>query len=197
MGYYDNVGFADLKGKTLVEINADEENITFITSTGESYDMYHDQDCCESVRVESVVGDLKDLLGHPLLLAEEVSNAENDDYKGEYYDSYTWTFYKLATIKGYVDIRWLGESNGYYSESVSVHKGREYTQEEVLNFVAKNGLKVQALTNQVSVTEQVADKPTQTFAQAVINKQEPKMFNKEPEVTGKEIYKKKNTRFIL
>lgn len=172
MGYYDDVKFADLKGKTLVEIVADDENITFVTSTGESYSMYHDQDCCESVRVESIVGDLKDLLGHPLLLAEEVSNGENDDYKGEYYDSYTWTFYKMATIKGYVDIRWLGESNGYYSESVSIYAGREYSQEEVLSLVAKNGLKI----NSVMQAE---------------------TKNNEPEVTSKEIYKRKNTRFNL
>jgi len=112
-----SVNFEVLKGKILSEIINLDAEITFKTSDGESYRMYHDQDCCESVSVESIVGDLNDLLHSEILLAEAVSE---DDPEAS--DSGTWTFYKLATIKGYVDIRWYGESNGYYSESVDFEK---------------------------------------------------------------------------
>ena len=70
-----------------------------------------------------IVGDLDDLLDTPILLAEEVTNEHEINPPGvtipEYQDSFTWTFYKLATIKGYVTISWYGGSNGYYNESVS------------------------------------------------------------------------------
>ena len=121
MGYYDNYCKVDvLKGKTLSSIKADDYEIVFETTDGERYRMYHEQDCCESVRVEDIVGDLEDLVGSELLIAEEVDGESPADF--EAYESYTWTFYKFATRKGYVDIRWLGQSNGYYSESVSFIK---------------------------------------------------------------------------
>ena len=122
--------FEDLKGKVLSRIeNIDNEILVFYTDKGDSYQLYHDQDCCENVSIEDINGDLEDLIGNEILLAEEVSNYEPITEKDKRiteeineWGSCTWTFYKIATIKGYVDIRWFGESNGYYSESVDFIK---------------------------------------------------------------------------
>lgn len=113
----------DLIGQTMASVeNVNDEELVFITTDGKKFKLHHSQDCCESVSIESVVGDLADLVGEPMLLAEEITSTENpQDAKPEtleFQDSFTWTFYKFATRKGYVDIRWYGESNGYYSESV-------------------------------------------------------------------------------
>jgi hypothetical protein len=113
----------DLIGKTLTKVDLDKsrycDTIIFHTDQGEVYQMYHSQDCCESVTVEDVVGDLEDLIGSPIIVAEERSSNVNPcGIEKEFQESFTWTFYELATIKGYVTIRWYGESNGYYSESV-------------------------------------------------------------------------------
>jgi hypothetical protein len=109
-----------LKGKTLASLVDEGNELVFKTTDGETYRMYHEQDCCESVVLEDVVGDLEDLVGSEILVAEEVEGESPADF--EAYESYTWTFYKFATRKGYVDLRWLGQSNGYYSEGVSFIK---------------------------------------------------------------------------
>lgn len=123
------VNFGVLKGKTLTRIDGLEEGndvVYFYTSGGEIYQMYHEQDCCESVSIDDVCGDVEDLIGTPILLAECVESSENPEDVSEsilkYQDSFTWTFYKLSTIKGDITVRWHGESNGYYSESVDFKK---------------------------------------------------------------------------
>lgn len=113
--------FIDLKGVTLASVakvdNGGDDELHFVANDGRHFKLYHSQNCCENVYIESIEGDLGDLVGNPILVAEEVSSEESRDPSLEY-DSFTWTFYKLATIKGYVDIRWFGLSNGYYSERV-------------------------------------------------------------------------------
>lgn len=132
--------FEDLKGHTIGSIILEEDQIIFNVNTDEkeiysykneygiyhkqktvAYRLYHEQDCCESVYIESIVGDIKDIIGWPILVAEEVSNS-GDDGAEFGLETFTWTFYKLDTIKGGVTIRWYGCSNGYYSESVNFGK---------------------------------------------------------------------------
>src|SRR5699024_165220 len=116
---YMTIDISELKGKTLKEIKVHEEEVTLETEDGSKYKMNHEQDCCEKVYVEDVNGDIEDLIGNPLLMAEEVTDQYHDteeDYRC------TWTFYELATIKGYVTFRWYGESNGYYSEEVIIRE---------------------------------------------------------------------------
>ena len=128
-------------GKTLTSVTVNENNdkISFVCEDESRFIMLHHNDCCECVVIEDTCGDLQDLVGTPILVAEEITNKEYPftgphgeallkakflqgskapvrDYEP---DSETWTFYKFRTLKGSVDIRWHGSSNGYYSETVS------------------------------------------------------------------------------
>lgn len=121
----EQVPFNTLLNQTLTAITVDteESQIVFTTQEGKTYVLAHDQRCCEEVYIESVVGDTNDLLNTPILVAEETTNETDPPVNtcdGECV-SYTWTFYKFATIRGYVDIRWYGTSNGCYSESANLY----------------------------------------------------------------------------
>lgn len=110
-------------GRTFSEIlcgNVGDDWMQFVADDGWRITFQHDQGCCETVQIEEVVGDLLDLVESPMVLAEQVSSEDAPRPEKEYVDSYTWTFYKFATIKGAVTIRWLGMSNGYYSEEVHI-----------------------------------------------------------------------------
>ena len=123
--------FDELVGRTLYCVEqVEDEELRFYLTESNYVRMYHQQDCCESVYIEDICGDLNDLVGTPLLEAEEVLGYTADPL-GEHEDSYTWTFYKFATRKGSVSIRWYGSSNGYYSESVTVEAVDGNSQEDL------------------------------------------------------------------
>ncbi len=114
--------FPDMIGKTLVSIDdlkVGSESVEFKAQDGTKFVFWYEHDCCASCVVQDLIGDVSDLIGTPILVAEEVSSKEAPKPEGEYVDSYTWTFYRFSTAKGTVTVRWLGESNGHYSESVS------------------------------------------------------------------------------
>ena len=109
--------FADLKGRILYRVKEQgDELILYLTDTN-YVRFYHSQDCCENVYIEDICGDLNDLIGSPITEAEEVSGYTGPNTGDE---SYTWTFYRFATAKGAVTVRWYGSSNGYYGEGVDV-----------------------------------------------------------------------------
>lgn len=119
--------FSALVGETIINISRNEdgydnnEEMRFECASGKTYWMGHYQDCCESFCLSEIIGDLEDIKNSPVLLAEEVASDDDDGEtappEGYTPESFTWTFYKISTIKGSVTLRWLGESNGYYSES--------------------------------------------------------------------------------
>ena len=119
MSYRKDVGIAEMLGQTIAGIDGKpgDDELVFRMADGRVYKMFHDQDCCESVYLEDVCGDLDDLIGSPIVMAECETNS--DDPVPINTDSFTWTFYKLGTAKGSVTLRWFGESNGYYSEEVT------------------------------------------------------------------------------
>ena len=110
----------ELLGRTLRSVTRNgNDSIDFESLDGVRWRMYYEPDCCASCSIEDVVGNLEDLVGAPIAMAEESTNSDTPR-ESEYHDeSYTWTFYRFATTKGYVTVRWYGSSNGYYSESAT------------------------------------------------------------------------------
>lgn len=113
-----------LEGNIITDIEGMEEGSTEVYFTvvnngvTTKYLMYHEQDCCESVYLADVCGDVSDLLNALIVHAEERSESgESSDW-----GTATYTFYDIQTTKGCVNLRWVGESNGYYSEDVSFVK---------------------------------------------------------------------------
>ena len=115
--------FPDIEGHIFTSVirtkNGDNKDaIRFIRDDGRIFEFAHLQECCESVYIESINGDLNNLVGNHILHATSTITTDRSDWG----DSDTKTFYWFKTAKGEVTIRWYGYSNGYYSENVDFYE---------------------------------------------------------------------------
>ncbi len=107
--------FNALAGLTLEKFEEDRDTIK-LTASGRDFLMYHNQDCCECVTVDSIDGDPAAAIGEVIIDATEHSNRDRQGDESD--ESFTWTYYTIRTQSQTIVIRWYGASNGYYSESV-------------------------------------------------------------------------------
>jgi len=108
-----------LKGERLISVDGlkdGSEEVILKTASGRVFKMYHQQDCCESVQItrhSSFYGNAD----NPLEVHEAEEKIEQNIPASE---SATRTTFIIngGSYSGFF-IEWVGESNGYYSESVS------------------------------------------------------------------------------
>ena len=129
MSEWDNKCLKDTIGAKILSVTGLEkgsEEVVFTTDRG-TLTMLHDHDCCETVEVEDWTGDVADIIGQAVIVFEErTSETEppraDPDFGADWIpESYTWTFYEIRTTGGDMQIRWWGESNGYYSEEACLN----------------------------------------------------------------------------
>ncbi len=93
----------------------------YYQSPSSIYLLKGDEDCCNDVYIESIDGDINDLVDSIIVEASEESNNDSPA-TDRAQEEYLWTFYKIRSEKGYVTIRFFGTSNGYYSENATLYE---------------------------------------------------------------------------
>ena len=112
--YTSAIPLEQLQGMTITVVVYDEQNESLLIHLNTHVlEMIHHQDCCETVYLADVVGSFEDLIGYPLLeVSESIVSIPAE------YESATASYYNFKTVKASVQLRWVGESNGYYSETI-------------------------------------------------------------------------------
>src|SRR5690606_1558502 len=109
------VDFNELEGEIIVSIDGiRNDDVTIKTASGRTFRMYHSQDCCESVYVSREYGSVDGILNKTVERA-----VYNTEYYAEASESGTITTFRIYCGDAYLELEWLGTSNGYYSEGVS------------------------------------------------------------------------------
>ena len=112
--YASTSKFEQIQGMTITAVVYKETDESLLIHLNTHVlEMIHHQECCETVYLADVVGSFEDLIGHPLLeVSESIVGITTES---------TASYYNFKTVKASVQLRWVGESNGYYSETVDCY----------------------------------------------------------------------------
>lgn len=115
--YASTSNFEQIQGMTITAVVYKETSESLhIHLNTHVLEMIHHQECCETVYLADVVGSFEDLIGYPLLeVSENLVDIGSEDI------SSTASYYNFRTVKASVQLRWVGESSGYYSETVDCY----------------------------------------------------------------------------
>ena len=83
------------------------------------------QDCCENVSIQDTEGEWHTIIGKVIIEADEEIIESNTSW-----GSRTDTKLKFRVDDATVISKWVGESNGYYSESVDIAEVARTASEE-------------------------------------------------------------------
>jgi len=123
--------FKKMVGEIISEITlkTDDNNyeqLIFKTESGKIFKMFHENDCCEIVYLEDVIGGrLTDLLGETVVDVDIKTNSIKNNKNTEIYIEYY--FYEIKTNENTITLRWYGDSE-YYSAYVDFEEITENSQ---------------------------------------------------------------------
>lgn len=99
----------------IIKAYQDNDEVTMELEDGRVVKLRHDQECCESVHLESYSRHISEVIGEELIGidSEEKGIEVGCDHRTE-------TTITIETSGGIVTQLWVGESNGYYGEGVDL-----------------------------------------------------------------------------
>ncbi len=120
----ETINANELNELTVAFVDIDDDSMQVTTDCGRKFCFKHDQDCCEYVRIISKSDDILDIM-NKRLISVEMTYLDGDMFDNDpdhNYDSHTLSKLTFVTNDSTECVRWLGSSNGYYGETVSVYE---------------------------------------------------------------------------
>ena len=105
--------FDKLVGETIVSCETDDNRSVVVLNaeSGKSFCMFNGE-VGTTLELVDAEDDLNSLIGKKILFCEQTTSSDEDDR--------TWSFVKIRGFDVDVTLRFVGDSNGYYSEAVEI-----------------------------------------------------------------------------